>query len=483
VESTETDRMGRCVTEPPLVVDLDAALWLTDPLMESVLRLVKQEFRPALLLPFWLLRGRAYVRRRVSERVSLEGSSLPVNESLLEWLRGQKGGRRLVLAASDPRHAKSAAGGMRLFDDVIAGEFSGGEKAAAIVERCGGEFDYAGSSAGDLAVWQSCRKAILVRASHAVEAQVRRVADVAMVFPAPKGRWRAAVRSLRLYQWIKNLLAFVPALTSHTIFQPNAFTGSLRAFFAFSFCASGVYVLNDLLDLEEDRRHSRKRERPFASGECPISTGLFLAAICLAGGLAVAGAARDGLLTLMAVYTAVALLYSLRLKRALLLDVLTLSILYMLRIIGGHVVTGIVLTPWLLSFAFFLFLSLAFSKRVGELVKIRQSGGAEAPGRGYAVTDLPVITTAGVSSGFLSSMVLALYINSESVQLLYVRPEILWAILPPLLYYITRLWVICGRGELDDDPIVYTARDPATYYVAVVVALVMLAATMGWPLR
>jgi 4-hydroxybenzoate polyprenyltransferase len=171
-----------------------------------------------------------------------------------------------------------------------------------------------------------------------------------------------------------------------------------------------------------------------------------------------------------------------RIKRALLLDVLTLAILYTMRVIAGHVVTGIPFSVWLLSFAFFLFLSLAFCKRATELFKLnkRQESRVEAavPGRGYRSEDLQIISAAGLSSGFLASLVFALYINSESVTLLYRRPALLWGILPLLLYYILRIWIVCGRGELDDDPILYTAKSPSTYFIAVLVFLIVVAATI-----
>jgi 4-hydroxybenzoate polyprenyltransferase len=470
---------------PPLVVDLDGTLLRTDLLHESLLRLLKQRPWALLMVPVWLLRGRVNLKRKLSELVHLNCAVLPIHEEFIEWLRSEKKrGRSLVLAtASDQNLAARAVAHLELFDRVLGSRGSrnlkGHNKIEAIIQECGPEFDYAGNSQSDQSVWRASRQAILVNAHRSVEALARRSANVTRVFPPAGGRLKAMIRSLRIYQWVKNLLIFVPAFTSHEGVHGPVIVKSMLGFLALSMCASGVYVANDLLDLEEDRQHSSKRDRPFASGECSILTGVLVGGLSMSAGLALGAWIGNGLLLVLLLYVFLASLYSLCLKKMLLLDVLTLAILYTVRVIVGHVLTGILFSAWLSSFMFFLFLSLAFSKRATELIKFSQSGGDVVPGRGYSRVDLPVIMTSGICSGFISSLVLALYINSDAVKGLYRRPELLWAIMPVLLYYIGRLWVMCGRGKLDDDPIIYSAKSPSTYYVAALILVVVIAATRG----
>jgi 4-hydroxybenzoate polyprenyltransferase len=281
---------------------------------------------------------------------------------------------------------------------------------------------------------------------------------------------------------VKNLLVFVPAITSHTIFDGAIAGRAALAFFSFGICASAAYIANDLLDLEEDRRHDSKKQRPFASGRISIGSGMMLALGCLLASATIALFVTKAFVIALATYVLLASMYSFFLKRLLVVDVLVLALLYTLRVVAGHLATGIPFSFWLLSFAFFLFLSLAFAKRVADLIQHRQEGQDVVPGRGYVTTDLEAISIAGICSGFLASLVLALYIDSESVQLLYRRPAFLWGLQPILLYYVTRLWVICRRGELTEDPIQYTATAPSTYGAAVLVVLVLLAATFDFEL-
>jgi 4-hydroxybenzoate polyprenyltransferase len=434
----------------------------------------------------WLVRGRANLKRKVQELVRLNAVLLPVHEEFIAWLRTEKErGRFLVLAtASDRNLAVQTVAHLELFDLILGSSgnrnLKGRAKVEAIVQNCGAEFDYAGNSRADQPVWRASREAILVGANRSVEAAARRSANVTRVFSPAGGRLRAAIRSLRLHQWVKNLLIFVPAFTSHEVVHGPVLLKSALAFLAFGMCASSVYVANDLLDLEEDRQHASKINRPFASAACPIQAGVLLGGLSLLAGLGIAAWMGHRLLPVLLLYVFLTSCYSLWLKKALLLDVLTLAILYTFRIIVGHVVTGIPLSAWLSSFTFFAFLSLAFSKRATELIRVGQSGRDVVPGRGYSTVDLPVVMAAGICSGFLSSLVLALYINSDSVKALYRRPDLLWAVMPLLLYYIGRIWIACVRGELDDDPIVYSAKTPSTYYIVAVSVLLVIAATVNW---
>jgi len=469
----------------PLVVDLDGTLLRTDLSFESALRLIKQTPWLALLIPLWLLRGRAYLKRKLFHRVKMDVSLLPLREDLLAWLRDEKvRGRRLVLAtASDCEQARSVVEPLGLFDIVLGSDgqrnLKGKHKLKTIVEQCGEEFDYVGNSSSDLQIWRGCRHSFLVNASRRVERSARRAGNVVRVFPSLAG-FRDVVRSMRCYQWVKNLLVFVPAITSHTIFEGAIAGRAALAFFAFGFCASAAYIVNDLLDLEDDRRHKTKKHRPFASGRMPMGAGILLAVACLTASAVIARLLPDAFVIALITYLALTSLYSLYLKRLLLVDVLTLALLYTLRVVAGHLATGIAFSLWLSPFAFFLFLSLAFSKRAADLIQHQHDNRKLMPGRGYLTMDLEAVCSAGMCSGFLSSLVLAFYINSDSVQLLYRRPALLWGLQPILLYYVTRLWIICRRGELTEDPIQYTAREPSTYAAALLAVMVLLAATFDF---
>jgi len=475
----------------PLVVDLDGTLLRTDLLLESALRLIKQRPWLILFMPLWLLRGRAYLKRKIFQRVQIDVSLLPPNEELLAWLRDEKSrGRRLILAtASDYQQARSVAEPFGLFDAVLGSDgqrnLKGREKLKTIVDVCGEEFDYVGNSRADLAIWRGCRQAILVNASRGVERSARRAGNVFRVFPPALTGFRDALRAMRFYQWVKNLLLFVPAITSHTIFDGFVFGNAALAFVSFGFTASAAYILNDLLDLEEDRRHTTKKQRPFASGRMFIGSGIVLAVASLAASAVTASLVPGAFVAALITYFTLTSLYSLFLKRFLVIDVLVLALLYTLRVIAGHLATGIPFSFWLLSFAFFLFLSLAFAKRAADLIQHRHDNQNVLPGRGYVTTDLDAVCIAGMCSGFLSSLVLALYINSDSVQLLYRRPALLWGLQPILLYYVTHLWMICRRGGLTDDPLLYTVTAPSTYGAAFLAIVVLLAATFDfrvfWP--
>jgi 4-hydroxybenzoate polyprenyltransferase len=480
------ERGESCSGTIPLVVDLDGTLLRTDLLLESALCLIKQKPWLALLVPFWLLKGRAYLKRRIFQLIQMDVSLLPLHEEVLAWLKDEKmHGRRLVLAtASDHDQARSVVEPLGLFDAVIGSDgqrnLKGRHKLRAVVEMCGEQFDYIGNSSSDLHIWKGCRQSVLVNTSKRVERSAHRVGNVVRVFPPSLTASKDALRAMRCYQWIKNFLIFVPVVTSHTIFDGAVAGRASLAFLSFGFCASAVYIMNDLLDLDEDRRHTTKKHRPFASGRTSIGSGILLAVICLSVSAVIAVFLPYGFSTVLIAYFVITSLYSFYLKRLLVVDVLALALLYTLRVVAGNLATGIVFSLWLLSFAFFLFLSLAFSKRASELMQHQQDNRKDLPGRGYVTTDLDAVSIAGMCSGFLSSLVLALYINSDSVQLLYRRPALLWGLQPILLYYVTRLWVMCRRGELTEDPIQYTVKTPSTYGAALLAALVLLAATFDF---
>jgi 4-hydroxybenzoate polyprenyltransferase len=435
----------------------------------------------------WIFRGKAFLKYQVARRAQLDPASLPYNQDLLSWLQQERGGGRklLLVTGAERAIAEPVADFLRLFDEVMSSDgetnLTGAAKGAALAKRFGqGGFDYVGGSYPDLKVFRQSRSAILVTASASIVRDTAKLCPVERVFPSPRFRWSTALRALRIHQWVKNLLVFVPVLTSHNILNGPILLRSVLMWLGFSLCASGVYVLNDLMDLDADRRHVTKRRRPFASGELPVLWGLVLAPLLILGGAAITAMLPTGALIVLGVYCATSIFYSTTLKRRALVDVFTLSLLYTSRIWAGNAATGIAYSPWLLSFSLFLFLSLALSKRVSELHVLAQNHVERAAGRGYLAEDALQLTIFGVSSGFVASLVLSLYINSTSVTLLYERPILLWILCPMVLYWICRIWMLAHRGEMNEDPILFTIRDPLTYWLGMAAFVILLVATKDW---
>lgn len=468
--------------EYPLCVDLDGTLIHSDLLLESALALLGRNPLYLFAMAFWLLRGKAHLKREIARRCEIEIATLPYNAALVEWLRAEREQRRLVLCtASDAGYAHAVAAHLDLFSEVLASDgrsnLSGRHKAARLVERYGDrKFDYAGNTRVDLAVWRHARQGVVVGPSASLGKAAARVTTVERVFERERRPVQIWTRALRLHQWLKNLLVFLPLLAAHRLFSLDAAAHAAAAFVAFGLCASGVYLLNDLLDLASDRRHPRKRKRPFAAGTLPLTAGLIAApALTLAAFALALAIAPLFALTLLGYYV-LTLAYSFRLKRIVMLDVVVLAALYTIRIVAGAAAIAQPLSFWLLAFSMFIFLSLAMLKRYTELRVLQANGWSNAEGRGYRVDDLGLIQSLGAASGYLSVLVLALYINSTASEALYHRPEVLWLLCPLLLYWISRVWVVAHRGQMHDDPVIYAMVDRVSRVVLVLGALVVIGA-------
>ena len=469
---------------PVLCVDLDGSLLATDMLWESMLLAVKS--RPSLLLifPFWLLRGKAYLKRKIAERVKVNAAALPYRSDILSFLvREKKAGRKIVLTtASDMSLVLPIAQHIGVFDDVIASDgrlnLKGTVKQKILEDRYGRkQFDYLGDSAADLAVWESANAALLVEPSNGTLKRALRIATVERVFHGKVNPLLAVVKALRCNQWSKNLLIFVPLLTSHEISELGLVVKAVIAFVAMCFCASSIYIINDFLDVEADRQHPKKRFRPFAAGTLSIPAGAGLAAVMCLGGLVLGWQMLPLRFTgLLLAYLMLTVSYSMLLKRKIVADVVTLALLYTFRILIGGAALGVVISAWLLAFAMFLFLSLAFVKRYGEIGVVHRRSDEEVPGRGYIAEDKVWMSNMGGASGYLAILVFALYINSPDVAVRYRHPEVFWFACPPLLYWINRIWLLASRGKIDDDPLVFTATDRVSYAVGLLVAIAIVAA-------
>jgi 4-hydroxybenzoate polyprenyltransferase len=468
--------------EPILFVDLDGTLIKGDLLLESALALIRRSPATLLMIPFWLLAGRATLKAQIARRVRLSVDALPTNAEFLEHLRAEHGqGRRIYLAtASDGTLAAAVAQRFGLFEGVVASDgrrnLKGPHKLAAIREIVGpAPFDYAGNDRADVHVWRHARRALVVNASPRVAAAARASCTVEKVFGERRVPLHTWLRAIRAHQWAKNLLLAVPALTAHAL-EPAALGVVIVAFFAFSLVASSIYLLNDLLDLEDDRRHPRKRSRPLASGALPLSHGVAGMLALLFAGLTLCAFLPATFLLALLVYLGLTLAYALVFKHYMLLDVLLLAGLYTIRIFAGAAAIDVEVSSWLLGFSMFVFLSLALVKRTSELVALQQLSRTAASGRDYRVGDLEVLTGMGVAAAFAAAVVLALYINTPEVLVRYDRHHWLWLLCPLMLYWLARLWMKTRRGEMHDDPLVFAMRDRASWVIAAALVAVTLTA-------
>jgi 4-hydroxybenzoate polyprenyltransferase/phosphoserine phosphatase len=469
----------------PLVVDLDGTLLRSDMLAESAFAWLKHAPQRAYAPLLWLLcDGKAGLKAKLAQGTSVDVTVLPYDETVLDWLRRERDhGRSLVLAtATNEHYAQAIADHLGIFDRVIASDASSNlsshAKRARLVAEYGERgFDYVGNSRDDIAVWKAAATAYVVNASSGVERRARQAGNVESVIDSHAPLLEACARALRLHQWLKNLLIFVPLLAAHRMSSGGAVLATLLAFLAFGLCASSVYLLNDLLDLEDDRHHPVKRKRPFASGALPIVWGVVLSPALLAASVAIACCALPWrFVAVLLGYYALTLAYSLFLKKQVMVDVVVLAALYSARMIAGAAAIGVHPTFWLLAFSMFVFLSLALAKRYTELHTMQARGVEKTRGRGYLSSDLSLISSLGTSSGYLAVLVLALYIQDARTAALYRSPQLIWLACPVLMYWISRMWIMAHRGQMDHDPIVFAARDRVSLFVAALFGVIFWAA-------
>ena len=477
-------------SEPVLAVDLDGTLLRSDMLHETFWAAFARDWRVPLRALSALMGGRAALKARLAELAVPDPAGLPFEESVLALIaeRRAAGGRVMLVTAADRRVAEAVAAHLGLFDGVHASDgavnLKGPNKARFLAETYGaGGFDYVGDARADLPVWKAARRAFSAGADASLratlEAQCAAAGQEPPVHLAPaQSALPALARALRPHQWMKNALVFLPMIAAHAVTGANILAG-IAAFAAFSAVASSVYLLNDLLDLEADRAHPRKRKRPFASGALPLQVGLVAIPALLMAGVALAMAldALFGLVLLL--YYALTLGYSLFLKRKVVLDICVLAILYVLRIVAGAAAMEIELSVWLMAFSAFLFLSLAAVKRLAEIVDMVQRGLTNAPGRGYMASDLAMMGQVATSSAFAAVVVLMLYLNAPEVLLNYSQPMLLWGACLVFLYWLVRMVMKAHRGEMPDDPVVYAVRDRTSLLAfAVTMALITAAALL-----
>ena len=488
---SQPQEVGASLQRLPLVVDLDGTLTPSDTLIESLVGAVRHCRRPMELVRLLasLLRGRAAFKAEVSRLYGLPVERLPFRAEFVDWLRTeQSGGRRVVMAtAANIAIAEKVSAHLGIFSEVIASNsdfnLKGPKKLEAIERTVGREFVYAGDSVADLSIWARAQAAVLVGASASVAKRARALTRIEREFSvAPPVDWRAWARGLRIHQWLKNLLLFVPLLTSHSLPELAHLRGILLAFVSLSVIASATYIANDVWDLESDRQHPRKRSRPFASGRVDLRLALLVMLVLLAAGLAIAWQVSAMFLVLALVYLVTTSVYSWVLKARPLLDLLTLAALYTLRVVAGAVAINVYVSSWLLAFSMFMFLSLALVKRCSELVSLRLTGNDLPAGRDYRVSDLEVLWPMGLASAMAAVVVFGLFISAPETASVYRVPQLLWLAALALVYWLSRLWIKTSRGQMHDDPLVYALRDRGSRVTLIFVAgcvCVARFATMG----
>lgn len=477
----------------PLFVDLDGTLIRGDLLWESAALFVRRAPWSAWRLPWWLLEGKAGLKRALAERVLPDVTTLPYRADVLALLTAEhERGRRVILAtASHQRLAEAVAQHLGVFDAVLATEgetnLAGINKLEAIqkylqAQGWANSFDYIGDSAADVPICRAARHSYLVNPDQGMKARVGSSFEESRRLGEPNQRLRAWVRALRPQQWAKNVLVFVPLLTSHKFVQPGAWLTVLHVclgFMAFNLCASAVYLLNDLLDIDADRQHPRKRLRPLASGRLSIPAGVISCGLLMTAGMVLGiSTGLPHFVLALGLYVLMTSLYSFWLKRKLLLDVIVLAGLYTLRIEAGGAAAQVQVSQWLLAFSMFLFLSLAFLKRYSELLIMQDRFQRDSRGRSYITDDLALLENFGPTSGYLSVLVFCLYINTDVARELHRHPEFLWAVCPILLYWVTRLWLLARRRHFADDPIAFAMRDRVSILAGIAAVVAVLLATM-----
>ena len=461
--------------DPVLVVDLDGTLLRSGLLLESFWSAFGRDWRSPFTSLIALMSGRAALNRFLAQAANLDATTLPYDREVIAYIATwrARGGKTALVTTSDQTLAEQVADHLQLFDEVHGSDrgvnLKGAAKAAFLADHFSVEgYDYIGDAAADLPVWKLSRKAITVNANLALKNRTERLGPEAEHLITRNRSLGPYFTALRPHQWLKNTLVFLPMLVAHRLDGAAILQASL-AFICFSLVASSVYVLNDLIDLSADRAHPRKRLRPLASGSVPIAHGTWMAPglLVLGAGLAIFLGWRFALV--MTAYYGLTTAYSLSLKRLVVIDICVLAGLYTLRIIAGGVATDQLISMWLLAFSIFFFLSLAAVKRQAELVDNAERGKLAATGRGYQVADLPIISMIALCSGYVSVLVLALYVNSPIVRDLYPQPRALGGICGILLYWLTYMVMITHRGSMPDDPVVYAAKDRTSQVCGVLI--------------
>jgi 4-hydroxybenzoate polyprenyltransferase len=470
----------------PLIVDLDGTLLRSDILYELILLLIKKKPYVLFLIILWLLKsGKANVKKKLNKLFKLDITSLPYNSEIINYLKQKKrlGYKLILCTATYISIAKSINSHLKLFDEVYGTKgnknLSGKNKANLLVNKFGKKkFDYIGNSKNDLEVWDKAKDGIIVNASKKLINNAKKITNIKRIFISKKINFLDWNKLFRFHQWSKNLLLFLPLIFIFKDFKKDFINDLLFAFVSFSFCSSSVYIINDLFDLEKDRKHPWKCFRPFASGLVPIWTGFILAPSLFFVSLLIAKLVSYEFLILLLIYFILTYLYSSLLKNIIIIDCLFLAFFYFIRVFAGFLVTNIKLSEWLLTFSFFLFLSLGFLKRFTDL-KIKLKNNLKKLNNQYspprtALNYLSLIRIIGIIAGFFSISILAFYINAQILLSFYTLPTIIWVALIIFILFMARIWLQANKGYMQIDPVMFVLKDKVSLLLASLFILIFI---------
>jgi len=441
----------------PLICALSGVLLKTDLKSERLLFGAKTKLEQ-------LMSSQIDLQRLELERsdTSVNSFEVPVNQEIYDFLAAEKSrGRRLILDTPEPSEAvREVLADKNLFDEIT--DLS--------VQKSPESYDYIGSKGTKDSVWDNAKEKFIVGASSTTSQ------GFTGHFTTPKAGIKTTIKAVRVYQWLKNLLVFVPIITSQQLSNLDALASSVIMFFCFSAVASFGYIVNDLLDLQSDRAHQTKRNRPFASGVLSAKQGVIIGAVLLS--IAIVGCLflpATSALVLFG-YLILTISYSVYLKTKLMIDVVSLGGLFTLRVIGGAAAIETELSFYLLSFSIFLFSSLGMVKRFAELHNLQAKNKLSARGRGYRVEDMAPVRIIGISLGYMSVFIMGLYINSPLITEYYSNPKLIWLLFPLLTYWLGRLWILANRGEVNEDPLIFAVKDSASLLVAALSGVILILA-------
>jgi 4-hydroxybenzoate polyprenyltransferase len=451
----------------PLVVDLDSVLIRSNLFVEAAFVHLGNNLSRFGKFARALLEGKAALKSHIAATTPREVSELAYNNEVLSFIRAAvtAGTPVYLISANNERYVRAVAQHLGLFTGWFASNESENLSRAAKVRRLThafGEagFDYVASTEANDPAWLAARKRLAARASTTNYARVEKFDGEVATFEVSAQVESARVwfRVVRIHQWAKNALVFVPLVTAQR-FDLSALGGSIFAFLAFSLAASGIYIINDLVDIDTDRKHPTKKDRPLAAGTVPTISALTAAPILILAALIIAIFVTIQFAEILVCYVLLTSAYSLVLKRKMLVDVIALATLYTMRVVGGAAAIAVPLSEWLLGFSMFIFTAMALIKRYVELAVRLDADLPDPTNRDYLKSDLNIVAALAAASAFNAVTVFALYISSDTVHHLYRRPGALWLICPILMYWLGRALMMAHRRKLDDDPILFALKD------------------------
>jgi 4-hydroxybenzoate polyprenyltransferase len=466
----------------PLVVDLDGTLIRSDLLVESGFAHLSDNPLRIVGLLGAVRRGKAELKAQIAAETEIDAAHLPYDADVLALIEAARSEDRPVYlaSASNERYVRAVAEHLGLFDGWFAStateNLSSAAKARRLVEAFGEQgFDYVGNDRADLAVWAVAGRQVGIRVSRPVQKELLRMGPEAQILAPATTRIRAWIKLLRVHQWAKNALVMVPLVTAQH-FDLASILAALGAFLVFSLAASAVYILNDLVDIEADRKHPTKRKRPLAAGTVPIFQAMLLLPVLLVVAVAGSFAITPWLGLVLCAYIVLTTLYTFSLKRKMMVDIIVLAALYTIRVIAGAAAISVPVSEWLIGFSMFVFTALALIKRYIELAAHLDAELPDPSNRNYRKTDLDIIAALAAASGFNAVTVFALYISSNTVHALYRHPQLLWLVCPILMYWLGRILLMAHRRLVDDDPLIFALRDRTSLMAFGLIAVIFIGA-------